>query len=202
MPYPEPVNAAATKIGQANRRTNTKPEVMIRSALHQRGLRFRKDHLVRAGGVRVKPDLVFTRWKVAVFVDGCFWHRCAEHANTPKRNPEYWLPKLHANLDRDRLVNASLASEGWTVLRVWEHEDVDAAAGRIASVIDDRRAETSPALDLDAADSPPEDRRLGEQEDQDDDEDEGSHSDVHEGAPSSRRLLGTVPVPGGRQTTL
>lgn len=72
VPYPEPASAAATNIGKANRRTNTKPEVLVRSALHRRGLRFRKDHLLRVADVRVRPDVVFTRWKLAVFIDGCF----------------------------------------------------------------------------------------------------------------------------------
>jgi DNA mismatch endonuclease (patch repair protein) len=136
VPYPEPANAAATKIGRANRRTNTKPEVLLRSALHRRGLRFRKDHLLRLGGVRVRPDVVFTRWKVAVFVDGCFWHQCPAHATTPKRNPHYWIPKLRANVDRDRRVDAALASENWSVIRLWEHEDVESAADQIASLIE------------------------------------------------------------------
>src|SRR4051794_33374052 len=79
VPYPEPLDNAASKIGRANRRVDTRPEVLIRSALHRRGLRYRKDLLLRVGDIRVRPDLVFTRWKVAAFVDGCFWHRCPEH---------------------------------------------------------------------------------------------------------------------------
>src|SRR4051812_38786735 len=76
VPYPEPTGGAATKIGKANPRSDTRPEVRLRSALHRRGHRFRKDLLVRAGDVRVHPDIVFTRLKLAVFVDGCFWHGC------------------------------------------------------------------------------------------------------------------------------
>jgi DNA mismatch endonuclease (patch repair protein) len=139
VPYPEPVNEAATKIGKANRRTNTKPEVLIRSAVHQRGLRFRKDFLLRVGAVRVRPDMVFTRGKVAVFVDGCFWHSCPDHSTMPKRNVEYWLPKLQANIDRDRRADAALAAEGWQVVRVWEHDEVDSAAERIALAVRNRR---------------------------------------------------------------
>jgi DNA mismatch endonuclease, patch repair protein len=135
VPYPEPASQAATNVARGNRRTNTRPEVLIRSALHRRGLRFRKDHLLRVGGVRVRPDLAFTRWKVAAFVDGCFWHRCPDHSTTPSRNPDYWIPKLQANVERDRRVDGALMSEGWVVIRVWEHENVDAAATRIETVV-------------------------------------------------------------------
>lgn len=140
VPYPEPSDEAASRIGRANRRVGTKPETMLRSALHRRGLRFRKDHLVRAGSVRVRPDIVFTRWRVAVFVDGCFWHRCPEHFHQPKRNLDYWVPKLEANVARDRRVDEALASDGWAVVRVWEHEDVAAAADRIADAVRERRS--------------------------------------------------------------
>lgn len=141
VPYPEPSGAAATKFGKANRRTDTKPEVRIRSALHRRGLRFRKGQLLRTGDLTVRPDIVFTRWKVAVFVDGCFWHGCREHQRVPRRNRDYWVPKLQANLDRDRRVDATLAGSGWQIVRLWEHEEVEAAAERVAVALDRRRAE-------------------------------------------------------------
>lgn len=139
MPYPEPVNAAATTIGRANRRADTKPEILVRGELHARGFRFRKDHLLRVGKVRVRPDVVFTRWKVAVFIDGCFWHRCPDHANTPKRNLAYWLPKFQANVDRDRRVDRALTDAGWIVVRAWEHESPTIAADRIIDVLMGRR---------------------------------------------------------------
>lgn len=135
VPYPEPSGESATRVGKANRRSDTGPEVRLRSALHALGLRFRKDHLLRVGGARVRPDLVFTRAKVAVFVDGCFWHRCPEHSTTPNRNLEYWLPKLEANKERDRRVDAALAGEDWRVVRVWEHEPVGEAASRVAGAV-------------------------------------------------------------------
>jgi DNA mismatch endonuclease, patch repair protein len=136
VPYPEPLNAAATRIGRANRRSGTAIEVRLRSALHRLGLRFRKDHLVHcSNGVRVHPDIVFTRAKVVVFVDGCYWHRCPEHATTPKRNLEYWLPKLQANVDRDRRVDEALHQDGWNVVRTWEHEEIPMSAGRIVEVL-------------------------------------------------------------------
>lgn len=108
VPYPEPTSAAATKIGKANKRTDTKAEVRLRSALHATGLRFRKDMLIRAGDVRTRPDIVFTRAKVAVFVDGCFWHCCPEHFHMPKTNLAYWGPKLAANVARDARVTKAL----------------------------------------------------------------------------------------------
>lgn len=135
VPYPEPRDAAVSKVGRANLRVDTKPEILIRSAVHRRGLRFRKDHLLRAGEIRVRPDLVFTRWKVAAFIDGCFWHRCPDHHRTPQRNIDYWIPKLQANVDRDLRVREALTANGWVVTRVWEHDDVEGAADEIASTV-------------------------------------------------------------------
>jgi DNA mismatch endonuclease, patch repair protein len=141
VPYPEPINAVATKIGKANRRTGTKPEVRLRSRLHRHGLRFRKDRVVRLGDVRVRPDIVFSRWRVAVFVDGCFWHGCPEHQHVPRRNRDYWVPKLEANVDRDRRVDGALTQGGWEVVRIWEHEDVEVAAERVVAALDLRRSQ-------------------------------------------------------------
>jgi DNA mismatch endonuclease (patch repair protein) len=124
VPYPEPTSDAATKIGKANKRTDTKAEVQLRSALHAKGLRFRKDMLIRAGDVRTHPDIVFTKAKVAVFVDGCFWHMCPDHGRVPKSNPAYWVPKLNANVARDARVTGALEADGWTVVRFWEHEEL------------------------------------------------------------------------------
>lgn len=141
VPYPEPLDTAATKIGKANRRKDTLPEIRLRSALHRRNLRFRKDHLVRCGEVRVRPDVVFTRRKVVVFVDGCFWHGCPEHQHVPKRNRDYWVPKLQRNAERDRRVDAALIADGWEVVRIWEHEDVEEAAHRVGDSVHRRRFE-------------------------------------------------------------
>lgn len=143
VPYPEPSNATASKIGRANRRRDTKPEIRIRSNLHGRGLRYRKDLLLRSGDVRVRPDVVFTRRRIAVFVDGCFWHGCPDHQHTPKRNREYWAPKLRANVDRDRRVDAALAADGWTVIRIWEHEDPDHASERVEVTVRERAERTA-----------------------------------------------------------
>jgi DNA mismatch endonuclease (patch repair protein) len=121
---------------QANRRTDTTPELRVRSALHRRGMRFRKDLFLRVGGVRARPDIVFTRHRVACFIDGCYWHRCPVHRSDPKSNRDYWSAKLEGNVRRDRRTDAALESAGWTVVRVWEHEDAEAAADRIAQVVE------------------------------------------------------------------
>lgn len=92
-----------------------------------------------------KPDFVFPKWKLAVFVDGCFWHVCPKHATAPKNNPEFWAEKLKKNQARDRLVNRTLRSKGWVVLRIWEHElarkNENAVVRRIRRSI--RRAEAA-----------------------------------------------------------
>lgn len=129
-PYPHPSSPAARRTMQANRRRDTAPEIQLRRELHRRGLRYRVDMPVRAGGAKARPDLVFTRARVAVFVDGCFWHRCPEHGLEPRANSTYWKPKLAANVARDARNNADLAREGWLVVRVWEHEQVEIAAAR------------------------------------------------------------------------
>jgi DNA mismatch endonuclease (patch repair protein) len=95
---------------------------------------------VRAGEVRVHPDIVFTRWKVAVFVDGCFWHGCLEHQRVPKSNTEYWIPKLASNEVRDRRVTSGLVVAGWSVARVWEREDLSDAVEAVESALLERRA--------------------------------------------------------------
>lgn len=122
-------------MGRANRRRDTEPELRLGSALHRQGYRYRRDFPVVAGGVRVRPDFVFTRARVAVFVDGCYWHGCPQHGLMPKANAEYWRGKLERNRQRDLLVNAALQDAGWTVLRFWEHEDPDEAAERVAEAI-------------------------------------------------------------------
>ncbi len=139
VPYPEPRDEAATKVGKGNRRTDTKPEVALRSALHRRGLRFRKDYPIRVEGRRpIRPDIVFTRARVAVFVDGCFWHGCPEHQVLPKANPDYWIPKLRRNVERDREVEAALRDAQWVVVRIWEHEEMDRAVEVVERALDGR----------------------------------------------------------------
>ena len=106
---------------------NTQPELAIRRRLHRAGLRYRVDYPPIAG-LRRRADIVFTRRKVAVFVDGCFWHSCPEHATQPGANAEWWSEKLRRNRERDHETNRALGEAGWTVIRIWEHEDPESAA--------------------------------------------------------------------------
>lgn len=121
---------------QGNRRRDTGPERRLRSALHARGFRFRIDHPIELGGRRVRPDIVFTRQRVAVFVDGCFWHACPQHGTQPRTHAPYWSQKLARNVARDRRVDADLESSGWRVVRVWEHEAPEAAAAIVVAALD------------------------------------------------------------------
>lgn len=133
--YPTPTSPVATAAMKANRRADTKPELAVRSILHRRGLRFWKDHLIRAGDVSVKADIVFPRRGVAVFIDGCWWHRCPEHGDTPRANADYWIPKFERNVRRDKIVSEALRADGWTVLRIWEHVSPGQAADEIDSIV-------------------------------------------------------------------
>lgn len=99
------------------RNKNTRPEMLLRRALWSVGLRYRLGYPLPG-----KPDLVFVGARVAVFLDGCFWHRCPIHATYPRKNHEFWEAKLAGNVRRDAEVNARLALLGWTVLRFWQHE--------------------------------------------------------------------------------
>jgi len=107
---------------QGNRSSNTKPELRVRQAAHALGLRYRVN-------ARPEPDLnrtadmVFSRARVAVFVDGCYWHGCAEHCRIPATNRDYWNAKIDRNVRRDAETTALLADRGWTVLRFWSHDE-------------------------------------------------------------------------------
>ena len=116
------------------RRRDTKPEVGLRTLLHRMGLRYRVDEKPLAG-LRRKADLVFRRTKVAVYVDGCFWHGCPLHATWPKQNAAFWREKIETNRRRDADTDARLVAAGWAVVRVWEHEDSAEAAGRVAEAV-------------------------------------------------------------------
>jgi DNA mismatch endonuclease (patch repair protein) len=116
------------------RRRDTSAEILLRRVLHARGLRYFVDK-APIKGMRSRADLVFPRARVAVFVDGCFWHACPLHATKPKSNHEWWETKLRANVERDRRTDAALAAANWAVLRVWEHEPVDTAADRVQSAL-------------------------------------------------------------------
>jgi DNA mismatch endonuclease (patch repair protein) len=121
---------------RAIKRAGTKPEIALRSALHRLGYRYRKDHrLDLAEGVRVRPDIVFTARKVAVFVDGCFWHACPEHGRQPSVNEWYWAPKLRRTVERDRAADLALAAAGWQVVRLWEHLPLDDATALVITTL-------------------------------------------------------------------
>lgn len=114
------------------RSADTKLEVTVRSALHKKGYRFRKN----VKGLIGKPDIVFPKYKVVVFLDSCFWHMCPYHYNIPKTNKKYWLPKLHRNKARAKEVNKKLKKDGWIVLRFWEHQinnDIEKCVNKIVS---------------------------------------------------------------------
>jgi DNA mismatch endonuclease (patch repair protein) len=134
LPYPTPTSTDVTKRMRKNGRRDSRAELALRTELHGRGLRYRVDLPIRAAGRLVRPDIVFTRARLAVFVDGCFWHCCPEHGNAPRANSAYWQPKLARNVARDRNVDAALSSAGWQVLRAWEHEPAALVADRVAHV--------------------------------------------------------------------
>jgi DNA mismatch endonuclease (patch repair protein) len=134
--YPRASSPGRSANMRAIRRTDTKPEIVLRQALHKLGYRYRKDYrLDLDGGRRVRPDIAFTARRVAVFVDGCFWHACPEHGRNPAVNDWYWAPKLRRNVERDRTADETLAGAGWQVVRIWEHVGLeDAVAAVIAAV--------------------------------------------------------------------
>ena len=119
---------------QGNRSRDTKPELAVRSAVHRRGIRFRVS-------VRPQPelprtaDLVLRKSRIAVFVDGCFWHGCPEHHSQPATNSEYWADKIVRNVERDAETTTYLQQAEWTVLRFWEHEDPESVADRVQEAV-------------------------------------------------------------------
>lgn len=119
------------------KRRNTRCELGVRLALHNAGFRYRLDcrpHL----DFRRRADIVFRQAKVAVFVDGCFWHGCPLHWKMPKRNASWWKNKIARNVARDADTTAFLEHQGWRVLRIWEHDDFLEAASRIGKAVQHR----------------------------------------------------------------
>lgn len=134
LPIPPASTPGVRRRMQAARQKDTAPEVALRRELHRRGLRYRVD--VRLPELpRRRMDIVFARARVVVLVDGCYWHGCPVHGTKAKANAEFWSQKIAGNQARDRDTDTRLTAAGWTVLRVWEHEDVAAAARRIESVV-------------------------------------------------------------------
>jgi DNA mismatch endonuclease, patch repair protein len=138
--YPLPVTPGRSANMKANRRTDTKPELALRSALHAMGYRYRKDYRLDLPARRVRPDIAFTSRKVAVFVDGCFWHACPQHGSKPKNNEWYWSPKLQKNVERDRAADAALAEAGWIVVRLWEHVPIAEAIAMVIAAVGSPRS--------------------------------------------------------------
>ena len=134
--YPKASSESRSANMRAIRRTDTKPELALRRALHRMGYRFRKDYRLDLDtGQRVRPDVAFTARKVAVFVDGCFWHACPDHGSKPSVNQGYWAPKLLRNVERDRAADSALELAGWRVVRLWEHVPLEAAVAAVVCAL-------------------------------------------------------------------
>lgn len=128
---------------QGNRSRDTRPELAIRREVHRLGLRYRISCRPEAA-IRRTADLVFRRTKVAVFIDGCYWHGCPEHFHQPRANVDYWAGKIGGNVAHDRETDRLLRERGWEVVRIWEHQEPAVGAKLIASVVQTRRALTEP----------------------------------------------------------
>jgi DNA mismatch endonuclease (patch repair protein) len=118
---------------KSQRQRDTAAETTLRSLLHRRGLRFRVHYALP--NLRRRADIAFPRLRIAVFVDGCFWHGCPQHGTWPKQNASWWREKIEANRRRDADTDARLEEQGWSVIRVWEHEQAEAAAKSIEDAV-------------------------------------------------------------------
>jgi len=139
-PPPSASSEAVRAVMRGNRRRDSRPELALRSELHARGLRYRVDFKVGSGRSAPRPDIAFIRVRVAVFVDGCFWHGCHEHGVAPSVNRGYWRAKFALNKARDARDTDVLTQAGWVVIRVWEHEAAANAASLVQRVVEARRA--------------------------------------------------------------
>lgn len=131
---PEPLNESVKQRFRNQRVRNTKAELAIRRAAHRAGLRYRVNFRP-AAELRVNADMVFTRAKVAVFIDGCFWHGCPDHFIPPKNNAEWWAAKIQGNRDRDKRSRDDLRTLGWRVVSIWEHELPSQAVAEIRDAL-------------------------------------------------------------------
>jgi DNA mismatch endonuclease (patch repair protein) len=138
----ETTDAVRARMGRQRSR-DTAVEIALRKELHRLGLRFRV-HRRPLPGVRREADVIFGPAKVAVFIDGCYWHGCPTHGTWPKNNAEFWRAKIEGNRARDVDTDAVFAAAGWAVARVWEHEDPTSAAERISVLVRERRGEDPP----------------------------------------------------------
>ncbi|MEV6959725.1 very short patch repair endonuclease [Streptomyces sp. NPDC051207] len=139
MPDAVPSSAAVSARMSRQNSRDTAQELAVRRLLHASGLRYRVNVPV-PGMPRRTIDIVFPRTKIAIFLDGCFWHGCPEHATRPKANAEWWRTKLDKNMARDIETTEHLRSAGWTVLRFWEHESVETVARRISTTVTSKQA--------------------------------------------------------------
>ncbi|MGW4394447.1 very short patch repair endonuclease [Amycolatopsis nivea] len=133
----ETTSAVSARMSKQKSR-NTGIEMALRKILHAAGYRYRV-HRRPVKGVRREADLVFGPARVAVFVDGCFWHGCPEHGTWPKNNADYWRTKIETNRRRDANTDALLLEAGWLSVRIWEHEATDVAASRVIETVQERR---------------------------------------------------------------
>jgi DNA mismatch endonuclease (patch repair protein) len=148
--FPGPLDDATRERMRRYKRVDTKPELELRRALHAAGYRYRVDYPLRLDGGRpIRPDIVFVRARVAVFVDGCFWHACPEHGTLPANNRTAWIEKFRANRARDVAAVRRLQDAGWRPVRLWEHQSVDDMFETVSSAL----TETNHAKS-DASDSP------------------------------------------------
>ena len=131
---PKPSSEAARNRMRATKSRDTEAEMKVRRLLHAMGLRYFVEKVV-INSPRRKADIVFTRAKVAVFIDGCFWHGCPKHGTSAKANAEFWRDKIQTNKERDLDTNKRLKKEGWLVIRAWEHENPEKIASKIATKV-------------------------------------------------------------------
>ncbi|WP_245528114.1 very short patch repair endonuclease [Cellulomonas gilvus] len=136
--HPGAADASVSRRMSRLRRKDNEAELAVRRVLHAAGYRYRVHHPV-PGQRRRTIDIAFTRAKVAVFIDGCFWHGCPAHGTQPRSNAAWWVAKLAANQARDEDTTHWLEADGWLVVRIWEHDDPRGAAGSVAAVLRGRR---------------------------------------------------------------
>ena len=135
---PRSSSASVSRRMQNTPRRDTPFEMLVRTRLHRRGLRFRVDRTI-PGVTRSRPDLIFSKERVAVFLDGCFWHSCPQHGTTPHSNRQWWVEKLQSNFKRDRRHDHELTAAGWLALRFWEHEEPATVVDAIERHVRSRR---------------------------------------------------------------
>ena len=133
---PDPLDEVVRRRMERQGRRDSSVELAIRRTLHGLGYRFRVDYRLELS-LRCRGDIVFPKRRVVVFIDGCFWHGCPQHATSPKHNADWWRGgvKLTANAERDRQNTEALTALGWTVLRIWEHESILDSVESISTVL-------------------------------------------------------------------